>query len=265
MKLFAASRIVATLVGACAMVVEAQDNNMHERRLRSHGVNQVRQGKRDLLEEETRFGVAVEFSGSVTSTALFLIDHAVQKEIARYVKNEYAGLGGQPVLEPLISTGQTMEDPEEAADEGEENEEEDGEADEERDPDGSDPGEGGGEHDELGENGEDQGSRFSSFSASRTIFQRSGGHRSLQRFQCTFSYCSVIGCALCPRRRSRQLQSGAGASCLPRNLAVEQAIEKRIQRACGDTGICGGATVHVYVVSMPPGSLTELTHSEICV
>jgi hypothetical protein len=87
-----------------------------------------------------------------------------------------------------------------------------------------------------------------------------GGRMLLDTFQCKFSYCSVIGCSLCQHRRRLSAES----TCFRRLTKLEKIIDKDLKKACKKDA-CGGGTVDVYAVEVPPGyELHELSPSQFC-
>jgi hypothetical protein len=91
-----------------------------------------------------------------------------------------------------------------------------------------------------------------------------GRDRSLQasKFNCKFSFCSVIGCTLCQRGPQRHLANKD--TCFPRIKELEKAIDKNLKDVCKDDA-CGGGKVDVYAIQVLPGyELVELTTDQFC-
>jgi hypothetical protein len=97
------------------------------------------------------------------------------------------------------------------------------------------------------------------------IYEEDETERSLQSFTCKLSYCQVIGCNNCPRRRrDRELQSRILPSCYPRIKDLETAIRDNINQFA-NTGVFGGTVKNVFAIEVPSGSpLVQLSSAEVC-
>jgi hypothetical protein len=236
-------------------------------------------------QDWTRFGIGVELSNDPGPDVFNVIDLVIDFTVEQYIKGTWRSRDNRPAYgEPIESSTRNEPDEsdsedDEGVDERDEHDGGEGDSEDGEDEDGSEDGGEGGEDDspdeEDSEDNPNNDRRLQRKVSQRWALQRSESQttqsvgrsrRSLSRFQCTSSVCSVIGCPLCVKKKKRvrrRLQSPA-TTCFPRSASLEDSLARNLGRACTNNQ-CGGAIIQIYAFEVPAGSLLEeISAAEVC-